>query len=95
LVRDHLLLHEIQEENFVSCLPTLLYKGEVETFDDLIDLLVGFTFGKADYTLVDSVPEYGDGLVDFLPAFLAEDFEVGLVDELLPIWTTTMLSLIC
>jgi hypothetical protein len=45
--------------------------------------------------LVDSVPEYGDGLVDFLPAFLAEDFEVGLVDELLPIWTTTMLSLIC
>ena len=56
------------------------------------DLFILWCFGEADNASVNSIAENGCGFVDFFSAFFAEDFEVGLIDELDEAMSTTILS---
>ncbi len=75
--------------------PSWVDEWKVQVFDHMKELLILWCFGEADDTSVYSIAENGCGFVDFFSAFFAEDFEVGLIDELDEAMCTTILSQGC
>ena len=71
-------------------LPAGVGQRIVERSDNLEGVRWVLGFGKADNTAVDPIAEDGSGLIDFLSALLAEDFDLGLFNHLHGEGGTTM-----